>query len=68
MFETFSLLPGVSLHCRRDTRFKQGCLSLHWVTPMQENTVSQNALIPSVLLRGTRQHPEIGRASCRERV
>lgn len=59
MFETFSLLPGVSLLCRRDTRFKQGCLSLHWVTPMQENTVSQNALIPSVLLRGTRQHPDL---------
>lgn len=59
MFETISLLPGITLHCCRDSRFKQGCLSLYWVTPMQAETAAMNALIPSVLLRGTRCHPDL---------
>ena len=59
MFETISLLPGVNLRCRRDTRFKHGCLSLHWVAAMNADTSAMNALIPSVLLRGTEAHPDL---------
>ena len=59
MFETISLLPGVNLRCRKDPRFKQGCLSLHWVAPMCEDYSAMNALIPSVLLRGTVPHPDL---------
>ena len=59
MFETISLLPGVNLRCRRDPRFKHGCLSLHWVAPMCEDYSAMNALIPSVLLRGTVPHPDL---------
>ena len=59
MFETISLLPGVNLRCRRDTRFKHGCLSLHWVAAMHADTTAMNALIPSVLLRGTVPHPDL---------
>lgn len=59
MFETISLLPGVNLRCRTDPRFKQGCLSLHWVVPMCANHSAMNALIPSVLLRGTVPHPDL---------
>ena len=59
MFETISLLPGVNLRCRKDPRFKQGCLSLHWVAPMCADRSAMNALIPSVLLRGTVPHPDL---------
>ena len=59
MFETISLLPGVNLRCRKDPRFKQGCLSLHWVAPMCADHSAMNALIPSVLLRGTVPHPDL---------
>ena len=59
MFETIPLLPGVNLRCRKDPRFKQGCLSLHWVTPMRAEFSAMNALIPSVLLRGTVPHPDL---------
>ena len=59
MFETIPLLPGVNLRCRRDTRFKHGCLSLHWVAPMDAQYSAMNALIPSVLLRGTVPHPDL---------
>ena len=59
MFETISLLPGVNLRCRTDPRFKQGCLSLHWVVPMCADHSAMNALIPSVLLRGTVPHPDL---------
>lgn len=59
MFETIPFLPGVNLHCRLDPRFKQGCLSLHWVVPMDAGDAAMNALIPSVLLRGTAAHPDL---------
>ena len=51
MFETISLLPGVTRRCRPDPRLKQGCLSLPWVVPMRAKHSAMNALIPSVLLR-----------------
>ena len=59
MIETLTLSPGVTLRCCRDSRFKQGCLSLQLVQPMQANTAAMNALLPSVLLRGTRRCPDL---------
>ena len=56
MIETHSLLPGVVLRCCRDARFKQGCLSVQLVRPMAESEAAMNALIPTVLLRGTVRH------------
>lgn len=53
------LLPGVELRCWHDVRFKQGCLSIQFVRPMAEAEAAMNALIPTVLLRGTRQHPDL---------
>jgi len=55
MIETISLLPGVTLRACRDTRFKQGCLSFQLVRQMEAAESAMNALIPSVLLRGTRR-------------
>lgn len=59
MIETQILAPGVTLRIFRDTRFKQGALSIQFVTPMARDTAAKNALIPAVLLRGTRAHPTL---------
>ena len=59
MIQILSLLPGVELRCFRDARFKQGCLSVQLVRPMASSEAAMNALLPSVLLRGTRQHPDL---------
>ena len=59
MIQTFPLSPGVTLRCCRDSRFKQGCLSFQIVRPMSAAENARNALLPSVLLRGTNQHPDL---------
>lgn len=59
MIEVFTLLPGVELRCCRDVRFKQGCLSIQIVRPMDGEEAALNALIPTVLLRGTGKHPDL---------
>ena len=59
MIETLTLLPGVTLRCFRDTRFKQGCLSFQLVRKMNREESAMNALLPSVLLRGTRRCPDL---------
>ena len=59
MIETLPLLPGVTLGCFRDARFKQGCLSVQLVRPMAAREAAMNALLPTVLLRGTRRHPDL---------
>ncbi len=59
MIETIELLPGVTLRACRDSRFKQGCLSFQLVRPMDHRENALNALLPAVLLRGTRQHPNL---------
>ena len=59
MLTTISLLPGITLHCYRDTRFKQGTLSFQFLSPMARVHAAQNALLPAVLLRGSRRHPDL---------
>ena len=59
MIETITLLPGVTLRVCRDTRFKQGCLSFQLVRKMRGEEAALNALLPSVLLRGTAAHPDL---------
>lgn len=59
MMQTFSLPGGITLDCFQDGRFKQSCLSLQFITPMQKNTAALNALLPAVLLRGTESAPDL---------
>lgn len=59
MYETISLLPGVTLRCVPAERFKQGCLSIQFLRPMCSQEAAMNALIPAVLLRGTARHPDL---------
>ena len=59
MIQTFKLSPGITLRCCRDTRFKQGCLSFQIIRPMRQEENAMNALLPSVLLRGTKNHGDL---------
>ena len=59
MTKTIELLPGVTLRCYPDQRFKQGCLSFAMIRPMCAQEAALNALIPAVLLRGTEAHPDL---------
>lgn len=59
MITTIQPSPGVVLRCFTDTRFKQGRLSLQLVRPMCREEAALNALLPMVLLRGTRHHPDL---------
>ena len=59
MLTTMELHPGITLRCFCDNRFKQGALSLQLVRPMCEDEAALNALLPSVLLRGCRQYPDL---------
>lgn len=59
MIETMELLGGVRLYTCRDTRFKQGALSIQFVRPMKKNEAACNALLPAVLLRGTTEYPDL---------
>ena len=52
------LLPGVTLTALRTDKFKSSCLSLTLLTPMEKQTVTANALLPSVLRRGSQDHPD----------
>ena len=59
MIKTIQLMQGVTLRGHADTRFKQGCLTFALVRPMKKEEAALNALIPAVLLRGTKDHPDL---------
>ena len=59
MLNTIALLPGITLRCFSDNRFKQGCLSLQFIRPMCREEAALNALLPAVLLRGTVSAPDL---------
>lgn len=59
MIQNFELFPGVTLRYFADSRFKQGCLSFQLVRPMAAEEAAMNALLPAVLLRGTREYPDL---------
>lgn len=59
MVKITELFPGIFLRCCQDSRFKQGCLSVQIVREMCPQEASLNALLPAVLLRGSRKHPDL---------
>lgn len=59
MIKTISILPGITLRCFQDNRFKQSCLTVQFVRPMCQQEASCNALIPAVLLRGCEDAPDL---------
>lgn len=63
MEQRSELLPGVFLHSVTTSKFKTGCFSMNFLRPHGKKEASLNALLPSVLLRGTEQHPDIAAIS-----
>ena len=59
MIQTISIAPSVTLRYCRDSRFKQGCFSLQLVRPMTREESALNSILPAVLLRGTKKHPDL---------
>ena len=53
------LAPGVDLIVNRTEQFKTGLLTVTLTVPLREETASAYALIPDVLYRGSRKHPDI---------
>jgi len=65
MIQTLQVLPGVTLRCFPDSRFKQETLSLQFVRPMCREEAALNALLPAVLLQGCRSAPNMQAISLR---
>ena len=59
MIKTIALSPGVTLRHCPDSRFKKAAVSIQLLRPMTDEEAALNALLPSVLLRGTEDHPDI---------
>ena len=52
------ILPGVTLRCYPDSRFKQARLSVQFVRRMCREEAAMNALLPALLLQGTKTYPD----------
>ncbi len=59
MIQTFTISPGITLRVYNDSRFKQGCMSVQLVRPMCRQEAASNALISSLLLRGSQNYPDL---------
>lgn len=58
-----TLAPGVELVACRTEQFKTGVLSVTLTVPLREETATAYAMIPEVLYRGSRLHPDIEQLS-----
>lgn len=61
--ERTELMPGVHLQTVQTNKFKTGCISINFLRPLCREEASLNALLPSVLLRGTERYPDIRKIS-----
>ena len=59
------LADGMFLTYLPARKFKTGVLSAQFITPLRQDTVSANALLPAVLRRGTVRYPDLGALSAR---
>ena len=59
------ILPGVFLTCLQTDKFKTGVVSLNLLTPLTRENAAKNALIPSVLRRGTVRCPDMDALAAR---
>lgn len=63
MEQRSEILPGVYLHSVTTGKFKTGCFSINFLRPHGKKEAALNALLPSVLLRGSTLHPDIASIS-----
>lgn len=59
----FELMPGVFLTVLNTDKFKTNCLSLSLLRPLCREEAALNALLPDVLLRGSKMCPDMGAIS-----
>ena len=59
MIQTIQLTPGVVLRHYPDNRFKTAVLSIQFQRPLCREEAALNALLSSVLLRGTAKNPDM---------
>lgn len=53
------MADGVWLNIVQTDRFKTACVSINFLQPLKEETASLHALLPSVLLRGCVNYPDM---------
>ena len=51
------IADGINLTCLQTEKFKTNFLSFSFIAPLDASSAAANALIPSVLLRGSRKYP-----------
>ena len=65
MIQPIAISPGITLRCFPDKRFKHGGLSIQLVRPMCREEAALNALLPAVLLRGSRSCTDLRQITLR---
>ena len=55
--KNIEIKKGINLHIIKTNKFKTNLLSVFLSTPLKEDTVTLNALIPAVLRRGSKNKP-----------
>lgn len=50
---------GINLNYLETDKFKTGFLSINFVAPLEKSSISKNAIIPSVLMRGSKSYPNM---------
>jgi predicted Zn-dependent peptidase len=53
------LMPGVRLTAVQTNKFKTCLLAMTFLEPLSAEIAAENALLPAVLRRGTKQHPDM---------
>lgn len=65
MLHQLPVVPGVRLHAMQTDKFKTACFSVNFLRPHSAHDTALDALLPSVLLRGTERYPDIRSISMR---
>ena len=68
MIQTIQLTPGVVLRHYPDKRFKTAVLSVQFQRPLCREEAALNALLSSVLLRGTEKNPDMRAITARMKL
>jgi len=59
-------MPGVYLTAVQTEKFKSSCLSVNLLRNLNAQTASQNAMLPSILRRGTQDYPNMEQYAARQ--
>ncbi len=59
------IAPGVTLRAMQTDKFKTGCFSINFLRQHNRANASADALLPSVLLRGTEKYPDMRQITAR---